>query len=54
MYKMRAVWTKMSWLCYLFERGVIMKKNIKLLQGNEACVHGAIYAGMNFFAGYPI
>ena len=31
-----------------------MKKNIKLLQGNEACVHGAIYAGMNFFAGYPI
>ena len=31
-----------------------MKKNVKLLQGNEACVHGAIYAGMNFFAGYPI
>ena len=27
---------------------------IKLLQGNEACVHGAIRAGMNFFAGYPI
>lgn len=25
-----------------------------LLQGNEACVHGALYAGMNFFAGYPI
>jgi 2-oxoglutarate ferredoxin oxidoreductase subunit alpha len=25
-----------------------------LLQGNEACVHGAIYAGMKFFAGYPI
>ncbi len=31
-----------------------MSKNVKLLQGNEACVHGAIYAGMNFFAGYPI
>ncbi|HSQ89162.1 2-oxoacid:acceptor oxidoreductase subunit alpha [Romboutsia sp.] len=26
----------------------------KLLQGNEACVHGAIHAGMKFFAGYPI
>ncbi|MBU0982252.1 MAG: 2-oxoacid:acceptor oxidoreductase subunit alpha [candidate division Zixibacteria bacterium] len=26
----------------------------KLLQGNQACVHGAIYAGMRFFAGYPI
>lgn len=26
----------------------------KLLQGNEACVHGAIQAGMKFFAGYPI
>ncbi len=27
---------------------------VKLLQGNEACVHGAIHAGMKFFAGYPI
>ncbi|MCQ4699298.1 2-oxoacid:acceptor oxidoreductase subunit alpha, partial [Paeniclostridium sordellii] len=27
---------------------------VKLLQGNEACVHGALYAGMNFLAGYPI
>ncbi|MFQ5499131.1 MAG: 2-oxoacid:acceptor oxidoreductase subunit alpha [Candidatus Zixiibacteriota bacterium] len=26
----------------------------KLLQGNAACVQGAIYAGMRFFAGYPI
>jgi 2-oxoglutarate ferredoxin oxidoreductase subunit alpha len=26
----------------------------KLLQGNEACVHGAMLAGMRFFAGYPI
>lgn len=24
------------------------------MQGNEACVHGAIYAGMEFYAGYPI
>jgi 2-oxoglutarate/2-oxoacid ferredoxin oxidoreductase subunit alpha len=26
----------------------------RLLQGNEACVQGALYAGLNFFAGYPI
>ena len=26
----------------------------KLMQGNEACVEGAIAAGMRFFAGYPI
>ncbi len=26
----------------------------KLLQGNASCVHGALYAGMRFFAGYPI
>ncbi|MBN2287483.1 MAG: 2-oxoacid:acceptor oxidoreductase subunit alpha [Tissierellales bacterium] len=31
-----------------------MNKNIKLLQGNEACVEGALAAGMEFFAGYPI
>lgn len=31
-----------------------MHKKVKLLQGNEACVHGALYAGMKFFAGYPI
>lgn len=31
-----------------------MGRKVKLLQGNEACVHGALYAGMNFFAGYPI
>ncbi len=31
-----------------------MHNNIKFLQGNEACVQGAIYAGMKFFAGYPI
>ncbi|MGL6105410.1 2-oxoacid:acceptor oxidoreductase subunit alpha [Romboutsia sp.] len=31
-----------------------MARKIKLMQGNEACVHGAIHAGMKFFAGYPI
>lgn len=31
-----------------------MSKNIRFVQGNEACVEGAIYAGINFFAGYPI
>ena len=30
------------------------KNNIKFVQGNEACVEGALYAGLNFFAGYPI
>ncbi|MCR2042654.1 2-oxoacid:acceptor oxidoreductase subunit alpha [Anaerosalibacter massiliensis] len=28
--------------------------NIKLMQGNEACVEGAIAAGMRFYSGYPI
>lgn len=31
-----------------------MRNNIKLFQGNEACVEGAIAAGMRFYAGYPI
>ncbi|MEY8415209.1 2-oxoacid:acceptor oxidoreductase subunit alpha [Tissierella praeacuta] len=30
------------------------EKSIKLMQGNEACVEGAIAAGMRFYAGYPI
>ncbi|ATW25011.1 2-oxoacid:acceptor oxidoreductase subunit alpha [Candidatus Formimonas warabiya] len=30
------------------------KKNIRLLQGNEACALGALKAGVRFFAGYPI
>ncbi|MCP3941978.1 MAG: 2-oxoacid:acceptor oxidoreductase subunit alpha [Desulfobacteraceae bacterium] len=30
------------------------KDNIRFIQGNEACVEGALYAGLNFFAGYPI
>ncbi|UCD56700.1 MAG: 2-oxoacid:acceptor oxidoreductase subunit alpha [Candidatus Hydrogenedentota bacterium] len=28
--------------------------DVRLLQGNEACVHGALMAGVTFFAGYPI
>ncbi|MDK2901501.1 2-oxoglutarate oxidoreductase subunit KorA [Koleobacter methoxysyntrophicus] len=31
-----------------------MENNVKLMQGNEACVEGAIAAGMRFYAGYPI
>ncbi|WP_372995573.1 2-oxoacid:acceptor oxidoreductase subunit alpha [Lutispora sp.] len=31
-----------------------MKSKARLMQGNEACVEGAIAAGMKFFAGYPI
>lgn len=26
----------------------------RLMQGNQACVEGAVYAGMRFYAGYPI
>ena len=32
----------------------MLKKRARLLQGNEACVEGAIAAGLRFFAGYPI
>ena len=31
-----------------------MAENLAFLQGNEVCVHGALYAGLDFFAGYPI
>jgi len=31
-----------------------LKKNVLFLQGNEACVEAALYAGLDFFAGYPI
>jgi 2-oxoglutarate ferredoxin oxidoreductase subunit alpha len=31
-----------------------MENKIKFVQGNEACVEGALYAGVDFFAGYPI
>ena len=31
-----------------------MTQKVAFLQGNEAASHGALYAGCNFFAGYPI
>jgi 2-oxoglutarate ferredoxin oxidoreductase subunit alpha len=31
-----------------------MIENIKFVQGNEACVEAALYAGLDFYAGYPI
>ncbi|BCA80257.1 2-oxoacid:acceptor oxidoreductase subunit alpha [Desulfuromonas sp. AOP6] len=31
-----------------------MAKKVALLQGNEACALGALYAGCKFFGGYPI
>lgn len=31
-----------------------MSKKTLFLQGNEACVEAALYAGLDFFAGYPI
>lgn len=31
-----------------------MERKYKILTGNEACTLGALAAGMNFFAGYPI
>ncbi len=31
-----------------------MGATLRFVQGNEACVEGALYAGLNFFAGYPI
>ena len=31
-----------------------VKKDVVFVQGNEACVRGALYAGIDFFAGYPI
>ena len=29
-------------------------RNVKFIQGNEVCVEAALYAGLDFFAGYPI
>lgn len=29
-------------------------KNVRLMQGNEACAEGALAAGVRFFGGYPI
>jgi len=31
-----------------------MNENLRFLQGNEACAEGSLYAGLEFFAGYPI
>jgi 2-oxoglutarate ferredoxin oxidoreductase subunit alpha len=31
-----------------------MNESKKFVQGNQACVEGALYAGLDFFAGYPI
>jgi len=31
-----------------------MSAQVKFVQGNEACVEAALYAGVQFFAGYPI
>jgi 2-oxoglutarate ferredoxin oxidoreductase subunit alpha len=31
-----------------------MGKTVKFVQGNETCVEAALYAGLDFFAGYPI
>jgi len=31
-----------------------MSTRVKFVQGNEACVEGSLYAGLEFFAGYPI
>ncbi len=32
----------------------VKEHGLKILQGNEACVEGAVAAGCQFFAGYPI
>ena len=31
-----------------------MQGKVKFIQGNEVCVEAALYAGLEFFAGYPI
>ena len=36
------------------QQGQTMNENVKFIQGNEACVEAALYAGLDFFAGYPI
>jgi 2-oxoglutarate/2-oxoacid ferredoxin oxidoreductase subunit alpha len=32
----------------------MMENSVKFIQGNEVCVEAALYAGLDFFAGYPI
>lgn len=36
------------------EQAAAESGEVRFVQGNEACVQGALYAGVNFFAGYPI
>lgn len=31
-----------------------MSERVRFIQGNEVCMEAALYAGLNFFAGYPI
>ena len=31
-----------------------MEQKVRFIQGNEVCVEAALYAGLNFYAGYPI
>ena len=31
-----------------------MNGTVRFIQGNEACAEAALYAGLDFFAGYPI
>ena len=31
-----------------------MSETVRFVQGNEACLEAALYAGLQFFAGYPI
>jgi 2-oxoglutarate ferredoxin oxidoreductase subunit alpha len=31
-----------------------MNENLRFVQGNEACAEAALYAGLDFYAGYPI
>jgi 2-oxoglutarate ferredoxin oxidoreductase subunit alpha len=33
---------------------MMSNKKVRLMQGNEACVEGALAAGMRFYGGYPI
>jgi 2-oxoglutarate ferredoxin oxidoreductase subunit alpha len=41
-------------MLFISEVRKMNSKGYKLIQGNEACVEGALAAGMRFFAGYPI
>ena len=51
LYQVRHVSNALSRFCNIFRRKRLM---IKFMQGNEACVEGALMAGMRFYSGYPI